>query len=207
MAHTIVYGGTFDPIHHGHLITAQSARELLGADRVVFVPARISPHKLDRVSASGDHRLAMIERAIAGNPYFFADGRELVREGPSYTFDTLAALRREQPEERWTLLMGADQLPKLHTWHRIGEFFEGAERIEVAVLRRQSPISGDVWRALAGQLGASVAERLAAAQLATPFIEISATEIRRRVGAGLPIDYLVPLSIAEYIREHGLYGS
>lgn len=206
MAHLLLYGGTFDPIHHGHLITAQAARECVQADHVVFVPARRSPHKLERQSADGDHRLAMIHAAIAGNSHFVADGRELVREGPSYTFDTLASLRSEHPQDRFTLLIGADQLPKLHTWHRIGEFFEGPARVEVAVLPREEPPPAEVWAGLAYHLGDAVAERLEAGMLATPFIEISATAIRQRVAAGLPIEYLVPACITEYIREHQLYG-
>src|ERR1700743_429725 len=110
MPHTLIYGGTFDPIHHGHLIACQRAREILSADGILLIPARISPHKASRRAASGEHRLAMIHRAIAGNPFFLADGRELLREGPSYTIDTLSALRAEDPSRRLTLLLGADQL-------------------------------------------------------------------------------------------------
>jgi nicotinate-nucleotide adenylyltransferase len=206
MAHTLIYGGTFDPIHHGHLITARSARELLGADRVLFIPARVSPHKVEGRSADGDHRLAMLHLALAGDAYFLADGRELAREGPSYTFDTVSSLRKEFPGDRFTLLIGADQLPRLHTWHRVAEFFEGEGRVEVAILRREKAPSAEVWAGLAERLGRAAAEKLAAGQLPTPFIEIAATDIRRRVERGLAIDYLVPPSIVDYLREHGLYS-
>ena len=216
MAHTIVYGGTFDPIHHGHLITCQKARELLNADRVVFIPAGISPHKTTRqTGASGEQRLAMIKLAIADAPYFAVDDRELQREGPSYTADTLDELERESlaagsggSAEQFTLLIGADQLAKLHTWHRIKDILAESETRGLAILGRPGDHAvDDALTEFAGHLGLPVADRLAKAILATPLIDISATDIRERIGRNLPIDYLVPPSVAAYIRDHHLYGS
>src|SRR3954468_7146101 len=115
MAHILLYGGTFDPIHNGHLITCRRARELLNADSVLLFPARQSPHKSTRApGASGEQRLAMIHLAIAKEPGFAVDDRELKREGPSYTVDTFRELKAERPGDRFTLLLGTDQLPKLH---------------------------------------------------------------------------------------------
>jgi nicotinate-nucleotide adenylyltransferase len=190
MAHLLIYGGTFDPIHHGHLITCRRARELLGADAVVLIPARVSPHKLQAAPTTGAQRLAMIERAIAGEADFRVDGRELSRDGPSYTFDTLAALAAERPGDRLTLLIGADQLPKFSTWHRVEELLG---LVGVAVLGRPGvvmPAGGGAGRFT---------------PLQTPLIDISATAVRERVAAGLPITYLVPAGVAEYIAAEGLY--
>ncbi|HUO09341.1 MAG TPA: nicotinate (nicotinamide) nucleotide adenylyltransferase [Phycisphaerae bacterium] len=243
--HTLIYGGTFDPIHHGHLITCQRARELLRADRVLFIPAFISPHKQHHQSASSEHRLAMLHAAIAHHPFFLADARELARGeaqgksggGPSYTIDTLESLRAENPADRLTLLIGQDQLPKLHTWHRIGEL---VDMIEIAVLGRPSAPAktagmvsderargGRVGGGAAGieplmagnegdsieknlevvaqNLGPAVAARLKLEILHTPLIQISSTDLRERVRQGLPLDFLVPPAVADYIQNHGLY--
>ena len=234
--HTLIYGGTFDPIHHGHLITCQRARELLAADRVLFIPAFVSPHKRHHQSASGEHRLAMLHAAIADHAFFLADARELQRgerEGrPSYTIETIESLRAENPADRLTLLLGQDQLAKLHTWHRIGELVDG---IEIAVLGRPSApaqTTGMTSDALAGSgrdvagieplvagsggdsiakglqivaqnLGPTVAARLKL--LHTPLIEISSTDLRERIRQGLPLDFLVPPPVSDYIQKHGLY--
>jgi nicotinate-nucleotide adenylyltransferase len=203
MPHTLLYGGTFDPIHHGHLITAQRARELLQADRVLFIPAHLSPHKLERESAAADHRLAMLHMAIADNPFFQTDARELQREGPSYTITTIESLQADNPNDQFTLLIGADQLPKFHTWHRVSELIR---LVKIAILRR--PLGGTTEdNAEQHQALAKMSQELAgrATILDTPLIEISATSIRQRANAGLPIDYLVPQPVADYIRDHGLY--
>ncbi|MGN6367982.1 MAG: nicotinate (nicotinamide) nucleotide adenylyltransferase [Phycisphaerae bacterium] len=138
--HTLIYGGTFDPIHHAHLLTALRAREILHADKVLFIPAHISPHKTHRRSASAEHRLNMLHLALADHAYFLADARELDRGErtgtPSYTIDTIESLRAENPADTYTLLLGADQLPALHTWHRIGEL---VDLIDLAVLGRPTP--------------------------------------------------------------------
>jgi len=211
MAHTIVYGGTFDPIHHGHLITCQRAWEILRADRVLFVPAGVSPHKTGRApEAAGAQRLAMVQLAIAGVPYFAVDGRELTRQGPSYTADTMDELQQSGgPDDHWTLLIGADQLGKLHSWHRVKYLLASGQGRGVAILARPVERGGvGVEAGLASictNLGEEVAERLRRVVLATPLMDISATGIRQRVRQGLPIDYLVPAAVAEYIRKQGLY--
>jgi nicotinate-nucleotide adenylyltransferase len=207
MAHLLIYGGTFDPIHHGHLITCRRAREILKADVVLLVPARISPHKVhvnpaDVVaSATPAQRLEMIQRAIANEPGFQADARELQREGPSYTIDTLLELHQEhQPSGRLTLLLGADQLSKLHTWYRIQEILG---LCEIGILPRPRIDVAAGMRAIHEALGEPLSSRIHS--LDTPLIDISATDIRARARAGLPVSYLVPEAVAQYIREHKTY--
>ena len=117
-----IYGGTFDPVHVGHLILARDAVETLGLARMIFVPAAVSPHKLGRApGASGADRLAMLHAAVADEPAFEVDALELDRPGPSYTFDTVAALRARLPDAQLHYLIGADNVPELHTWHRADE--------------------------------------------------------------------------------------
>jgi len=204
MLHTLLYGGTFDPIHHGHLITCQRARELLNADQILLIPA-ISPHKTDLPVTAAEHRLAMLQLAIENVPHFVIDPRELSRTGPSYTADTLDELQRDHPTTRFTLLLGADQLPKFHTWTRIHDILT----YNIAILGRPSPSlplsPSPSLAAIRDHLGPAVADRLEKAILPTPLIEISATDIRRRVQQNLPIHYLVPAAVAAYIQTHHLY--
>jgi len=201
MAHSLVFGGTFDPIHHGHLITAQAARQELAADEVILIPAFISPHKLDRHAASGADRLAMARLATQGVPGFRVYPGEVERGGPSFTIDTLETLVRADPQRTLTLLLGADQLPQFHHWHRIDDILA---LVQVAIMGRPNvPLS---FQTLQETLGHPVATRLAGCILPTPLVEISATAIRARVAAGEPIHFLVPPTVEAYIREHGLYG-
>jgi nicotinate-nucleotide adenylyltransferase len=208
--HILVYGGTFDPIHNGHLITSRAAREALGADQVLFVPVWVSPFKKgDPPAAAPAQRLEMIRLAIEGESGFAVDECEYRRGAqgrPSYTMDTLEELRRERPQDRFTLLLGQDQLAKLHAWHRVGEILAAAD---VALMGRpagaaQAAAEGGL-RAMEAKLGAEVAERLRAAMLATPLIEISATQVRGRVRDGLSISGLVPDAVGAYIARHNLY--
>jgi nicotinate-nucleotide adenylyltransferase len=200
MAHSIIFGGTFDPIHHGHLITAQAAREQLAADEVILVPAYLSPHKLGQTPASGDDRIAMARLAVDGIPGFQVCTREIERGGTSYTIDTVEALQQQDPDRRFTLLIGADQLPKLHTWHRVQELLA---MVGVAVLGRLT--STIIEHLLEENLGPATAERLKRSHLETPLIQISATEIRARVAAGQPVHFLVPPAVENFIRQHHLY--
>lgn len=205
MSHLLLYGGTFDPIHHGHLILARAAREQLRADQVLFLPARLSPHKQDEPPGATDaQRLEMLNLAIQSDPSGFAvDTREFNRGGPSYTFDTLQELKQSRPRDRFTLLIGTDQLAKLHTWHRVGELLQEAK---VAILGRPSrePLERS-FAAVEEHLGAEISARLRQSILLTPLIEISSTHIRYRVRQGLSIAYLVPESVALYITAARLY--
>jgi len=199
MAHLLLYGGTFDPIHHGHLIVSRAAREAVHADGVLLLPAWLSPHKQgDPPAATGTQRLHMIELAIKGQPDFAVDGRELARAGPSFTFDTIQDLHRSRPGDRFTLLIGADQLPKLHTWHKIEALLT---QVPVAVMAR--PTADAAGLAIAHRHLDRLVDRLAL--LPTPLIDISATLIRQRAGQGLSISFLVPAPVAAYIARQKLY--
>lgn len=183
-----LFGGSFDPVHHGHLIVGRVAAEVLGLDTLRFVPAREQPFKLGRHGARPEQRAAMLDLAVAGSPGFGVERAELEREGPSYTVDTLRALHDREPGVRLTLLIGADAAAELRDWHRVEEIPDLAT---VVVFSRS---------------GVPVPESpLIARAIEVPAIEISATVIRRRVREGRSIRYWVPDAVAEYIHSHRLY--
>lgn len=181
-----LYGGTFDPVHHGHLIMARDAMELLNLDRVVFLPAAISPHKLHRAPVPAEIRRAMVEAAIAGEPGFVLDDRELHRAGPSYTIDTVEEIRNEFPGCELVYLIGHDHLTKLHTWHRIEDL---RQLVEFVVFDRGEETVEHGFRKLSRRL------------------DISATEIRQRVARGMSIRYLVPDPVRLLIEKYRVYLS
>ena len=184
-----IYGGTFDPVHTGHLILARDAVELLGLARMVFVPAAISPHKLGRApGASGVERLAMLRAAVADEPAFEVDALELDRPGPSYTFDTVTTLRARWPDAQLHYLIGADNVPELSTWHRADEL-RALARFVVFHRRASDGI-------VPGAEGLPTLGRV---------VDLSSTEIRNRVASGRSIRYLVPESVRELIEARGLY--
>jgi nicotinate-nucleotide adenylyltransferase len=183
-----LFGGSFDPVHHGHLIAARVAAEALGLDELRFLPAREQPFKRGRHGAPAADRAIMLELAIAGSPGFAIERTELDRPGPSYTVDTLEALRAREPAATFNLLLGADAAAELAAWHRAAEL-PGLARV-VVFGRPGTPIP---------------ASPLIAGSVQVPALDISATEIRRRVRAGLPIRYWVPDAVAEYMVRHRLY--
>ena len=193
--HIGIYGGTFDPVHHGHLILARDAVEQLGLARLIFVPAALNPHKLTRQpAASGELRLQMLRAAVAGEPRFEVDDCELHRAGPSYTIDTVEAIRARLPaaasRDHLFYLIGADNLAELPRWHRIDAL---RALVTFTVFHRRVPSSPS----------------LAANDLPTldRVIDVSSTEIRNRVASGRSIRYLVPEGVAAVIDDHRLYRS
>ena len=189
-----VFGGTFDPVHLGHLIVAEQARTHLRLDHVLFVPANVSPLKRSATAFSGGDRCKMVELALLDNPAFSVSRLDLDRPGPSYTVDTLAALREEHPQAQLFFVMGADSLASLRQWRRPNEII-GLSRI--AVLRRPGTDVdlAALDRALPGLAAAvDVVETLQ--------LDISSTDIRRRLRRGQSIRYLVPNAVREYIMEH-----
>jgi nicotinate-nucleotide adenylyltransferase len=197
MIKTICLGGSFNPIHHGHLICARAAAEYANFDRVLLIPSSQPPHKPAVPDlADATHRLAMARAAIAGLGNFFdVDGLEIDRAGPSYTLDTARSLKKRGFEEvHW--LIGADLLPQLMTWKE-----PAALLAEVKFWVIQRPGSTIDWNTLPPPLR-SLQERL----LIAPMIDISATDIRNRVAAGRSIDFLTPAPVVTYIGEHGLYA-
>jgi len=200
-----LFGGTFDPVHHGHLIVARSVAEQLGVDRITLIPAASPPHK-PGPSASGEDRLAMLELAIEGEGVFDVCDIELSRSGPSYTLDTLCQLRRRHGGEaalHWVI--GADMLADLPTWYRATEVLEAA-RIVIAARPPWHRKLEEIFAGLAGSLPPEQVERLRASVVQTPLVDISSTEIRRRVGQGRSIRYLLPEAVREYIGRRGLYA-
>jgi nicotinate-nucleotide adenylyltransferase len=185
-----VLGGTFDPVHNGHLALAAAAREELALDEVLFVPAGQPWRKAGREIASDEDRLAMLRLALAGEPAYRIATFELEREGPSYTADTLEALRAERPDDELFFLMGEDALADLPNWVRPDRIVGLAT---LAVARRSD---GN---------GAADAERVV--WLKMPLVPVSATDIRERVRRGEPIEDMVPPAVADYIRERGLYNT
>ena len=179
-----LYGGTFDPIHNGHLILARDALERLELSKVVFLPARISPHKLDRPPAPPDARCRMVAAAIAGEPHFEMSACEIKREGPSFTIDTVRGFQERFPEASFYYLIGDDNLTELETWK------------DIAILRQAAQF---VVLSRAGMPFLSQFPTI------TRHIEISSTEIRSRVARGLSVRYMVPLPACELIAELGLY--
>jgi len=187
-----IFGGTFDPIHHGHLIVAEYVRERVGLDRIAFIPTMISPHKTDAVVTSAAHRLAMLREAVKPDPFFQVLDIEVERGGVSYTVDTLRLLEREHPSDEFFLLIGADNLREFRLWKEPAEI---AERATLVVMNRPGFAPGPA--------GPPLPRNILECQV--PSIDISATEIRQRVRNGLPISYLVPPSVSRYISRHRLY--
>lgn len=184
-----VYGGAFDPPHLGHLVAASDAATALALDRVVWVPAAVHPFKRGRVGAEAALRLEMVQAAIAGDPRFAADGLELERAGPSYTVDTLRALHARHPGAELYFLTGADNLRELHLWREPDEV---ARLARLVVLAR-------------GGEGVPADARYPAQCVAVTRVDLSSTEVRRRVQDGESIRYLVPDAVRALIERHGLY--
>lgn len=190
-----VFGGTFDPIHIGHLVIAQEARARLALDGVVFVPARVSPLKPQGTFFSNQDRFRMVQLAIEDNPRFYVSRVDLDREGPSFTIDTLQAMKAQYgPETQLFFIMGADSLCSLKAWHRPDDIVR-LTRI-IAVSRPGFGVNLDALaRDVPGILGAIEV-------IPDMRIGISSTDIRARIQQGLPIKYWVPAPVEAYIHEH-----
>ena len=200
----VLFGGSFDPIHNGHLAVAADAFKQLDADRLILVPARRSPHKTRDPFASDQARLTMIHLAIEGYESFEVSDCELRRSGPSYTLDTVLFFRQSvgcEAEIFW--LVGADAVHDLHRWYRIDDLLT---QCRVCVMYR----GGMPKPQLAHQIGTLGAARVAQLEkdiLATPQITTSSTDIRARLAAGQSAEGLLPVPVLAYIRRAGLYGT
>lgn len=193
-----VLGGTFDPVHRGHLVLAAAAHAELGLERVLFVPAGQPWRKGGRAITSGEHRLAMLRLGLEGQGAFGIVTLELEREGPSYTADTLGALRRERPNEALFFILGEDALVDLPNWARPGRIQELATLVVARRAGTRRKDVEEVARRVPGLLDRVV-------WLKMPPVEVTATGVRERVRRGLWIGDLVPPAVEAYIREHGLY--
>ena len=179
-----IYGGSFDPIHHGHLILAREALETLDLDEVIFVLAAQSPHKTSQETTDSAVRWKMLTAAIADEPGFSASRLEIDRPPPSYSVETVEALRAAHPEVEFLFLIGEDNLPQLPEWHR----FDDLRRLVQFVVLDRS--------------GTTVAEGY---PIVRRKIDISATTIRKRVASGRSIRYLVPEAVERIIRRENIY--
>lgn len=185
-----IFGGTFDPIHHGHLITAQDVLLKRKLDKVIFIPCFISPHKINVEYSSPEHRLNMVKAAIDGIPYFEVSDFEINKGDVSYTYNTLLEFSKDY--EKIELIIGFDNLLKFDSWHNPDGILKLAELI---VLKRHSDMGTKDFHKYYG----------AATYVDSPTIDISGTEIRDRIKKDLPVDFLVPEKIKEYILTNNLY--
>jgi len=193
-----VFGGTFDPVHYGHLVAAEEVRYRLRLDKVLFVPAGMPPHKLDHDITPTRHRLAMLELAIASNPGFALSRVDIDRHGPCYTVDTLALLHEEYgPGTELFFLMGMDSLAEILTWKEPERLIRLAQIVVVGRPGFQADVD-ELDKVLPG-----AAERISIVD--TPLMEVSSGDIRQRVREGAPIRYQVPEAVEAYIRAHRLY--
>jgi nicotinate-nucleotide adenylyltransferase len=193
-----VYGGTFDPPHLGHLILAEMAAESLKLARVIFVPAGTPPHKRTRdVRESVEHRLSMVERAIAGNPRFALSRVDVDRAGPHYSVDMLRLLRDEYPGATFVFLIGADSLRDLPKWSRPQEIIELAR---LGVMRRpDAELDLDALERAIPGIGARIE------WIAAPRIEIASHVVADQIADGCSVRYQVPDAVLAYIQQQGLY--
>jgi nicotinate-nucleotide adenylyltransferase len=178
-----IYGGTFDPIHHAHLILAREAREMLALEEIIFVPAAISPGK-DSPVASAQMRLSMLRAAVENESGFMVDECELNRPPPSYTIDTIEEIRRREADSEIYYLIGEDNLSGLASWHRFDRL---QKMVRFVVLDRTGTQTNHPY------------------QVVHRRIDISATEIRKRIASGRSIRYLVPPAVEEIIHQSNLY--
>lgn len=205
-----VFGGTFNPVHLAHLRVAEEVRETLALARVLWVPSGDPPHK-PRPRVAAAHRLEMVRRATASNPSFEVLDLEVRRDGPSYSLDTLDALRAAHPNARLWFILGVDALEEIQTWHRPEALFE---RASFAVV----PRPGTAPRPLAERLGGTLARAFRPGphglehpsghvlrEVPVSPLAISASDVRRRIARGASVRYLVPEAVVEYIEKHRLY--
>jgi nicotinate-nucleotide adenylyltransferase len=196
-----IFGGTFDPVHTGHLLLAEQSREQGRLDEVWFVPAAHPPHKDDPTLTRFEQRVEMLALAIAGNPAFRIDELEKERPGPSYTADTLTELRRRHPKHDFFLLIGSDTLNDLPTWYQPARVLKlahllvtirpGASVASVKTLRDRLHLPPDV--------------PLRLQTVETPQLDISSRDLRRRAAAGRTLRYFLPRAVECYIQDKKLY--
>lgn len=202
MPHRIgVYGGTFDPIHFGHLSTAIEMIEYHSLDKVLFCPAKINPHKEDAPTASAYHRYKMLEIALADFPQSEIVINELQRDSPSFTIDTLRELTAEDKKKglssQFFLIIGEDTIPHFFRWHEPKEIIKLAKLLVARRFLSERPLELS--------LDPEISEALSEGETPTPIMEISATRIRERIRKKQYIGHLVPAKVIDYIYQNHLY--
>ena len=191
---TGIFGGTFDPIHIGHLILARDVLEQFKMERIIFMPASRAPLREDAPLASSEDRYEMIRAAIKSEPRFEVSDLELRLPGINYTIDTIETLCTDNPDDSFALIIGADQFEKLHQWHRVNDLIK---RIQLICLERPghslqatTPLTEVKWRSIK-----------------TRALAVSSTEIRERIHNGLSVEHLVPEAALELIRKREVYSA
>ena len=196
-----ILGGSFDPVHNGHLALATAARQQATLAQVWFVPAGIQPRKPAGPQANDQQRLEMLRLATDGKPEFVVSTCELERSGPSFTVDTLRAIRQQRPSDELFFLLGDDALADLPNWRKPSQICQLATLLVV----RRDPCNDVDYGELAGLVGERRLKEIRAAEILMPPIPISSSEVRASVGDGRSIARWVPHEVAQYIEEHGLY--
>lgn len=194
-----IMGGTFDPIHYGHLVAAEGARHRFQLDKVIFIPAGRPPHKTVREISHPHHRWIMTELAVASNPFFDASTLEVDRPGYSYTIDTVRQVRELYPEVEVFFITGADAVLEILSWKQVDELLNMCWFI--AATRPGYPL-GNLKRRLSGITPGQIRRII---PMEVPALAISSTDIRSRVREGRPIKYLLPEPVEAYILNKGLY--
>jgi len=195
-----VFGGSFDPVHLGHLILAENCREQARLDQVLFMPCAMSPHKREGAHGTDRQRLEMLDFAIGGHPNFVRSDMEIKRGGVSYTVETLRELATSQPDNEWFFLMGADSLQSFSSWQEPEEILKLSKPIVVGRPGSKLDLSS-----LESLSSAQYVESLGELSVESPLVDISSSEIRRRVGAEQSIRFLAPRSVEKYIETQKLY--
>lgn len=195
-----IMGGTFNPIHYGHLLICEHIREEFSLEKVLFVPAKIPPHKGSDGLIGTEHRMAMVELAVSSNPWFELSDVEMKMEGPSYTVETLKILTEEYGKDnRLCMIIGADSLVQFSTWKRYEEILRMADLI----VARRPDTNNRLLDMTIDRLREEHGARIHVSS--TDIYDFSSTRIRNRVKNGLSVKYMVPETVERYILEHGLY--
>ena len=196
-----IFGGTFDPVHLGHLMLAEQSREQAKLDEVWFVPAARPPQKRNQTISPFDRRVEMLQLAIAGQPQFRVDRIESTRPGPSYTTDTLSALATAYPDHEWFLIVGGDCIADFPTWYQPAQILTQATLL---VIERPGIVSGTIAELLTTLKLPTEAMR-GWQSIAVPMTSLASRDLRTRAKEGRSLRYLVPAAVEIYIRERGLY--
>ncbi len=196
-----ILGGSFDPVHYGHLLLAESAREQCQLDQVWLLPAAVPPHKQDRQLTPAEHRLAMLELAVAGEPALSICRYEVDRGGVNYTFETLGMIKSQQPDSELFFLLGADMLHDLPNWREPSRICQLAILVVVA----RPGVGQPDYSLLSAITTPERIELMRRHQIVMPQIGISSSDLRRRVAERRSIRFQTPRAVEEYIRAHGLY--
>lgn len=204
MARIGIFGGSFNPVHTGHLILAERVCSERSLDKVLFVPVLYPPHKPAKPLASAEHRMRMLGLALDGNPAFEALPLELNREEPSYTLITIRELRKDMgPSAELFLVLGGDSVHDIPNWWHAGEL---VREVEIIAFDRPGYPVQEAVGGMGELFGRAWVDRVRELKVDAPLLDISATDIRERVSAGKSIRYMVPEPVRQYILRHGLYA-